>query len=313
MNKNLLDALENCLQRLQQGESLETVLMPYPRLAEQLRPLLETASLARTAGQESLPLTALARQRARGLALAADLRRNGNRRPFFHTVWRPALTVLVVIAILAMSSNGLLTASAHSLPGDTLYPLKRSVETTQLNLASDPAKRQVLEREFDERRVEEAKSLITDQRLESVEFTGIVSSQLENKWLVSGISVVITSQTKLDPEILVGDKIEVHGATNALGGVDASMLSRVIKPAIQETHPVVSPSPTPQLDPTGQSDLQDAPTQPSVNQGISGESELHETPTGSSVNPARSGERESRPSNGNDQSSESNDGNHSSD
>ena len=77
-------------------------------------------------------MTVLARQRAHGLAMAAELRQAKNRNPVRRISWRPALTVLAVIALLVMSSNGLLIASAHSIPGDTLYPLKRSVESTQL-------------------------------------------------------------------------------------------------------------------------------------------------------------------------------------
>jgi hypothetical protein len=312
MNKIMLDALENCLQRLQQGQALETILMPYSDLADQLRPLLETATLARSAGQQSLPRMALARQSARGLALAADLRQGRSRRPLFNTVWRPVLTVLLVIAILAMSSTGLLSASAHSLPGDTLYPLKRSVETTQLNLASNPAKRQVLEREFDKRRVEEAKTLITDQRLESVEFTGIVLSKAENRWLVSGISVVITSRTRLDSGILVGDKIEVHGVTNSLGDVDASLLSLARESTSEEQTPEISPKPTSSPESSGESGSQETPAE-MVTRDNPTESDFQETPADSSVNPDQSGEKESLSTDGNEKSSELKGENHSSD
>jgi hypothetical protein len=280
MNRKMLDALENCLLRMKLGDSLEAALSMYPHLAAQLRPLLETAALARPAVRENLPLTVLARQRARGMALAAGLRQESNRRSIFRNTWRPALTVLSVIAILVMSSNGLFTASAQSLPGDTLYPLKRSVESTQLKLVSDPVKHQDLEREFDERRVEEARELITDKRVEGVEFTGLVSSQSENEWLVSGIHVVITSQTKMEAVILVGDMIEVHGATNASGGVDASLLTLVEKGADQENHPEVSPISTPSPESTG-------------------ESGLHENPSESSVTPSHSGEGDDQSDDGN--------------
>ena len=234
MNKKLLDALESCLQQIEQGEPLDTVLARYPELAAQLRPLLEAAVCARSARVESLPVTALARQRARGLALAADLRQGKNRRTLRRYSWRPVMTVLAVLAILVMSSNGLLIASAHSIPGDTLYPLKRSVESTQLRLVSDPVERELLEHEFDERRVDETRHLITDQRVEEVEFTGVVASQSENEWLVSGISVVVTSRTEIDSGILVGDMIEVEGVTNAAGVVEATHLTLVRNSAIDE-------------------------------------------------------------------------------
>jgi Domain of unknown function (DUF5666)/Domain of unknown function (DUF5667) len=293
MNKRLPDALENCLQRMDQGESLDSALALYPELAAQLRPLLETAARARSARRESLPQAVLVRQRSRGLALAAELRQGKNRRLLQRRFWRPAVTILAVIAILVMSSNGLLIASAHSIPGDTLYPLKRSLESTQLHLVSNPAKRQVLEREFGERRVDETKSLLTHQRIENVDFTGVVSSQSEGKWLVSGISVNVTPHTEIDEGILVGDEIEVHGTTDSGGSVAASQLSLVKKTAPNPEHPEASPTPTP----SPESSVESAPT---------------ETLDESSVVPSHSGEDASQSSESKDQSPAKSGENHSS-
>ncbi len=283
MNAILLDALESCLKRIEQGETPDSALTRYPELAAQLRPLLETAFRARAARVEDLPLTALELQRSRGLALASDLRKTTH--PQQRRIWRPVMTVLSVIAILVMSSNGLLIASAHSIPGDTLYPLKRSVESTQLRLVSDPAEREALERTFDERRVDETRSLISDQRVESVEFTGVVSSQSENEWLVSGIHVVITSTTRIDAGIEVGDEIDVDGDTNTAGAVDATRLTLVKSSATQPAPPEVTPTPTPSPE-------------------SSGESSLEETPDGSSITPGGSGEGENQEGDGTDQSSQ---------
>ncbi|MGA2505817.1 MAG: DUF5667 domain-containing protein [Anaerolineales bacterium] len=230
MNEKLQDALETCLQRMAQGETLDSLLGRYPGLAVQLSPLLKAAAHARSVRRESLPSSALARQRSRGLALAAELRPRKNRPLLLRGFWRISLTALSVIAILVLSSNGLLDASAHSIPGDTLYPLKRSVESTQLHLTSDPAEKEVLEQTFSERRVDETRSLITIRRSESVEFTGIVSSQTDVEWIVSGIPVVITSDTDMDDGIIVGDEIDVRGSTNPAGDVEAIFLSLVNVP-----------------------------------------------------------------------------------
>jgi len=225
INKKLLEALEICLQRVEHGESLEAVLASYPAFDAQLRPLLDAAIYARAPQPVNLPAQVLARQRSRGLALAAELRTLKNHFPRLGRAWRSALTFLSVAAFLLMSSNGLLLASAQSIPGDTLYPLKRSVESTQLQLVSDPHQRQVLQRVFSERRVEETRSLITDKRVENVEFSGVVSFQSAGQWLVSDIPVTLTSQTLIEAGIGLGDNIEVDGATNAAGDVEAIRLS----------------------------------------------------------------------------------------
>jgi hypothetical protein len=224
MNSILPDILENCLQRMDQGETLDSVLAHYPRLAGELRPLLEAAVLARSTSRESLPVGVLSRQRSRGLALAADLRQGKNPALVLGRFWRPVLMVLSVIVLLVIGTNNLLTASAHSLPGDTLYPLKRSVESTQLQLVSDPVKKLELEHTFSQRRVDETKSLISEERAEEVEFTGVVLSQSDGEWLVSGIPVVVNSQTEIEKGIKVGDVIEVKGSTNSAGDVVAISL-----------------------------------------------------------------------------------------
>jgi hypothetical protein len=304
MNKILLDALESCLQRVEQGEPLDSVLARYPGMQTQLRPLLEAAICARSARVESLPMAALARQRSRGLALAADLRQGKTRQPFRRYSWRPLMTVLSVIAILVMSSNGLLIASAHSIPGDTLYPLKRSVESTQLQLVSDPIEKDALEHTFDQRRVEETRSLIADERVEEVEFNGLVSSQSENIWEVSGIKVVITSHTQVDGGIQVGDRVDVDGSTNSSGGKDATHISLVNSPDEDTKPPQMTPPPTSTGNPSGESSLQETPTESALAPADSGagsnqSSESNDQSTTSSHEEHTSGEHSSDGSNHN--------------
>jgi hypothetical protein len=267
MNKKLLDALETCLERMEHGEPLDSVLAYYPELAAQLRPLLATAIRAKSANPGSLPAAVLERQRGRGLELAVHLRHE-KKHHLHHLLlprfWRPVATILSVIAILVMSGNGVLIASAHSIPGDTLYPLKRSVESTQLQLASDPTERQVLEQKFSELRVEETKSLISIHRVESVEFTGVVSGQSDDEWLVSGIPVEITTDAETSEGIEVGEEIDVHGSTSATGEVNATRLSRVEPADTDDNPPVMAPTQTPSPEGNWESGAGKTPTETAV-------------------------------------------------
>ncbi len=174
------------------------------------------------------------------------------------------MTVLSVIAILGLSSNGLLSASAHSIPGDTLYPLKLSVETTQLHLTLDPAEKQVLERAFGERRVDETRSLISMRRIESVEFSGVVSSQTDSAWVVSGIPVIITDRTDLDDGIVVGDEIDVRGSTNFAGDVEAISLSLVNVPDPDDAPTQMAPKDASSQDSSDPANLSASPTETST-------------------------------------------------
>jgi hypothetical protein len=293
MNKKLVDALETCLQRMEQGEALDSVLAGYPQLAAQLRPLLVTAVRARSANREPFPQSALARSRSRGLSLAADLRQRGIHQPVLRRFWRPAVTILSVIVILVVSSNGILVASAHSIPGDTLYPLKLSVESTQLNLVSNLAQKQKLEQTFRERRLEETKSLISIRRIEDVDFTGVLTNQSGDKWLVSGIPVVITAQVDRDDGIQIGDDIDVNGSTDTAGNVEAMRLSLASVPDADEDYPVVSPTQTP-------------------TQTLTPKSDFMETPTESALIPVHSSEAGKQAMDSKDRQSTSSDGEHSS-
>jgi hypothetical protein len=267
MNNRLQDALENCLTRMEKGETLESVLLRYPNLTSQLSPLLNTALRARSGSREGLPQSVLARQRGRGLDLAAGLRAKKSRPWMLRGAWRISMTVLSVIAILGLSSNGLLSASAHSIPGDTLYPLKLSVETTQLHLTLDPAEKQVLERAFGERRVDETRSLISMRRIESVEFSGVVSSQSDSVWVVSGIPVIITVRTDLDDGIVVGDEIDVRGSTNYAGDVEAISLSLVNVPDPDDTPTQMAPKEA--VTPDNSANLSVSPTETSTPESYS--------------------------------------------
>ncbi len=224
MNKQLVDALEICLRALEKGETLDAVLKRYPHLAEKLLPLLESAQAARTMGQSAVPQNAQTRSRVRVLSAAARLREARAPQRRIGRTWRAAFVTLAVVAFLALSGNGLLTASAHSLPGDILYPLKRTVEDAQLTFSSGPVQRQQLQEEFKQRRVQEAESLIMEGRVESVEFSGVVTAQTPDGWMVDGISVIVAPQTQVNGTIAIGMEVKVIGKTQADGNVQAAEL-----------------------------------------------------------------------------------------
>jgi hypothetical protein len=264
MNKRLIEALAACLKRMEDGETLDSVLAGYPHLAARLRPLLMTAVRARSSSRESIPQSILLRQRSRGLALAAELRQGKTPYKVFRRVFRAAVAIASVIVILVMSGNGIRVASAHSIPGDTLYPLKRSVEATQLQLVSNLVERQELEQTFGERRVEETKSLITIRRIEDVDFTGVVTDQSGDEWLVSGIPVVINDQVNLGEKIEIGDDIDVHGSTDRTGTVKAIHLSLAKVSKGDDNIPALTSTPNPSLKPSEESDFTATPTESSL-------------------------------------------------
>jgi len=230
MKKQLMNALENCLQALQNGETLDSALSRYPHLAADLRPLLLTAHAARTGNLSAVPQNAQTRVRARVLSTAGRLR--GARAP--RTVppaLRTAFATLVVVLFVFLGGGGLVSAASSALPGEPLYVVKRSVESLQLSLVSDPQKKAVIEQELYDLRIEETDILLEEQRVEEVEFGGLVEAQTGNGWVVSGIPVIVTAQTELEGTVTLGVHVDVRGQTQA----DGSVLAERVR--VEETEP----------------------------------------------------------------------------
>ncbi|MCX8025931.1 MAG: hypothetical protein N3A60_12085, partial [Thermanaerothrix sp.] len=69
------ELVETCLQALEQGQTIETILSQYPEAAADLAPLLQAAQHSRAAASTlRVPLAARARSRARFLDRAKHLR-----------------------------------------------------------------------------------------------------------------------------------------------------------------------------------------------------------------------------------------------
>ncbi len=231
MNTKLSNALQDCLQALERGTTLEECLTRYPSLAGNLRPLLESAQAARTAGLFPVPGNAVTRGRARLLAHAARLRQAKRSYPRLTGAWRVAVASLAVLAFLVFTGNGLIAASANALPGDALYPVKRTVEDVRLQLAPDPQAEAEIQEEITSRRVEETESLLSEQRVEEVEFEGLVSEQLPDGWRIAGIPVVVTDQTEVEGTVSIGMMAEVTGQTQ----LDGSVLAKRLRVEEQES------------------------------------------------------------------------------
>lgn len=244
MNK-LYDALENCLQTLEQGQDLNSVLARYPDLAKQLRPMLEASLRARASRGRGIPSDVQRRSRARLLQRAAEMReaKRAPRRRMIPMFSRWAIT-LGVAGALFLSSTGLVSASSGTLPGDQLYPVKRTWEDVRLLFVFNPQGRDVLTSEYEQERLNEIDELLMKGRSAPITFSGLVMNQQNGQWMVSGIPVTVTNSTRLPADVISnGVPVTVIGTTYNGGTVDAQ--------EIQLLQPGVS---LPPLEPSGDND-----------------------------------------------------------
>ncbi len=76
----------------------------------------------------------------------------------------------------------------------------------------DPQQREILELEQENKRLDELQNIFEEGRSVPVDFSGLVTVQNAGHWSVSGINVLITSQTHLPQAVLsVGTGIQVVG------------------------------------------------------------------------------------------------------
>ena len=213
---NLYEALEVCLREIERGASIEAALLRYPDLADELRPILEASV---DAANIAVPLpseTAVQRNRAKVLQRAAQMREakaKSSQRTWFVSLRRLVVTV-VVLLVFSVSGTGLVRASSATVPGDNLYPVKRTWEDMLVAFTFNLQQRDALEVEHENERLQELQELFAEGRSAKVDFNGSITGQNGNLWVVSNISVMISDQTELRGQgISVGSAVRVKGTT----------------------------------------------------------------------------------------------------
>ena len=166
--RDLQDRLNACLDRLQSGATVEECLALYAQDAAELEPLLRTAHLTMRA-------TAAARPEARSEVLARlsgawqeQQARRASRFSFLPPVFSPALragaVALVAVFALIAGGWGASSAAAESVPGEVLYPVKRTHERFLLIIVRPSDERARLHARLVERRGAEMAAMADAER-----------------------------------------------------------------------------------------------------------------------------------------------------
>ena len=228
--------LQTCLEMIRSGqETVDSALARYPEQAEELRPLLETASWLQMSRKAVSPapdfVTAsrrrlearLEREKAEGLSRAPRAEDLGlwNTLVYLFTqksfVYRFAIATIFVV-LFVVTTSSVAGAAQQAIPGDQLYPVKTSLERVQLALSLSEARRAQLNIDFAERRLVEIRRLVVENRFEYLQSTinqfqaqteqaslplqTLESSNaLQAKALASELKIVIDQQTETFPAL----------------------------------------------------------------------------------------------------------------
>lgn len=204
---------------MEDGASMESVLSRFPDQAGELRPILRTAQEARERGVPEPSEESIRRGRQRLLQRAAEMRKP-RMRAVLPTVQRLGFS-LALATIFLLSGTGLVKASSTTIPGDELYPVKRTWEDVRLLFVISPH-RQALESEYEQERLDEVAEVLMERRVVSIAFSGLVINSEPGKLTVSGVPVLMSAQTRFsgDP-VMVGSAVTVSGQTDTNGQVIA--------------------------------------------------------------------------------------------
>lgn len=217
MNEELYDILESCLQELQHGAELESLLARYPKFAAELRPALKASMQAQNMSAPMPSREAVMRGRARLMQKVAETREGKiapRKRviPFFHRI---AISLSITAGLL-VGGTGLVGASSSALPGQNLYPVKRNWESVRLFFTFDQNARLKLEDEFKHEREHEANELLFEKEEYEVEFYGVLNT-VNGVTYVSSLPVVFPAGAQIPAD---GTPLEVKGRTTDQGYVE---------------------------------------------------------------------------------------------
>ncbi|MGB2954758.1 MAG: DUF5667 domain-containing protein [Anaerolineales bacterium] len=254
MNRYKFDLiLEDCLSRMDRGESLQDVLDSYPLLNGHLEPLVRAALLGRRLprpvpskdGFRTGKNMLLAEMNNMRQANSSRQKRSSPASSRLAEGWLGSIARLfqlkstaslapvyrfVVIGLVLVLGGGFLTvnASASSLPGDPLYDLKLGLEQTQAFFTFDPEAKQELALEIEQERLSEVELLLAAGRQEEVEFGGVIEQKSESFLIIKGISVQIGPVTELKGDLEIGSVVDVAATTLEDGTLQASDISAAV-------------------------------------------------------------------------------------
>ncbi len=164
--RSFAEILDECVDRVLAGESVEACVRDFPEHAGVLR---EALSAGVTVGEAFAFLPASDRKRAARLRLHEAIERRRSRRAWWRlplagalgTGGRLAAVALVALIVVVGSSTGTVLAAQGSSPGELLYPVMRASERVQLAFAVTDERESRLRVRFMGRRIRELE-FVTD-------------------------------------------------------------------------------------------------------------------------------------------------------
>lgn len=234
-NDNLIEIFDDCVTRMDRGETIEDCLRSYPQHATTLQPMLEATRIPRRA---QAPSDEVNRSQQRvGQQFEQALNQPYRlHQPSSFPLSRLAAVIVLVFFLGSLLTTGAVIVAQDAIPGDTLYGVKRLSEQMRLIVAQDET---ALREEFAQRRIEETRQVINIGRETTVQFSGVIEQIGDMSIAIAGLEVETTSEIRTI-ELLEGMRVEILARTTVNQQIIASDVRILDLP-----DPIVQPNATP--------------------------------------------------------------------
>jgi len=224
--------LNECLDRILKGETVEQCLLSYPEQARELEPLLKTAKAARiiSSVQPRPEFKVEASRRFRAALVEMQVKQNERKA---HTLrrwqwrWRSGWAVaLIILVIVIAGGGGTIAAASGSMPDSGLYSVKLASEKIQLALTPGETAKTELNAEFADRRTNEIIYLAKKGNAKELQVVASrLNTNLSNISQLAGGNAQYNSQSSGEPAPLLAPQpmgLSQNAAPSQLNTTDLS-------------------------------------------------------------------------------------------
>jgi len=194
--------LDECLEHLLvKGGTIEQCLQSFPKHADELKPLLETA-LATKQVSAIQPRSEFRDKARYQFYSALQEMEHKKSRPFFSWGWQPRwVTTIAIVLILLLSGGGTVAAASGSMPDEFLYPVKLATEQAQLVFTPSALGKAELYAKLADKRVSEIVRMAEKNKPEQIERTAQRLDTYLTKIAVLSSTQEVTGDVAMTPAL----------------------------------------------------------------------------------------------------------------
>ena len=170
MTEKFENILEKCLERITvKGESIEACLRDYPEHTSRLEPLLRTAISASRSIHYIQAVPELKLKAKNKMLSEIQCRQQKQVKVVRALAWEYRWALPAMLLLLLLIGSGVVIGANESMPDESLYPVKTTMEKVQLKLTPSDLDKAKLHAKFAERRVEEMVAMEKRKKAQEVE------------------------------------------------------------------------------------------------------------------------------------------------